>query len=87
MSHSLRKKLWPMILRESLDEIDIPALQKEYEDRMSEWLSVEAIIRQRDKEQMAANLAKLSSEGSTNVESEVVFTTSNCLQKDESNEV
>lgn len=34
---------------------------------MSEWLAVEAIVRQRDKEIMAANLAKLSSE-STNSE-------------------
>ena len=29
---------------------------------MSEWLAVEAIVRQRDKEIMAANLAKLSQE-------------------------
>jgi hypothetical protein len=33
-----------------------------YEKTMSEWLAVEAIVRQRDKEIMAANLAKLSSE-------------------------
>ena len=29
---------------------------------MSEWLAIEAIVRQRDKEIMAANLAKLSQE-------------------------
>lgn len=29
---------------------------------MSEWLAIEAIIRQRDKEVIAANLAKLSQE-------------------------
>ena len=34
----------------------------DYEKVMSEWLAVEAIIRQRDKETVAANLAKLSQE-------------------------
>lgn len=32
---------------------------------MSEWLAVEAIVRQKDKEMMAANLAKLSSESTS----------------------
>lgn len=32
---------------------------------MSDWLAVEAIVRQRDKETMAANLAKLSSESTS----------------------
>lgn len=32
---------------------------------MSEWLAVEAIVRQRDKEMMAVNLAKLSSESNS----------------------
>jgi hypothetical protein len=32
---------------------------------MSEWLAVEAIVRQRDKETMAANIAKLSSESTS----------------------
>ena len=33
-----------------------------YETTMSEWLAVEAIVRQRDKEIMAMSMAKLSSE-------------------------
>ena len=33
-----------------------------YETTMSEWLAVEAIVRQRDKEVMAMSMAKLSSE-------------------------
>jgi hypothetical protein len=33
-----------------------------YERTMSEWLAVEAIVKQREKEIMAANLAKMSSE-------------------------
>ena len=36
----------------------------EYEQTMSEWLAIEVIVRQRDKETMAANLLKLSSGGS-----------------------
>lgn len=32
---------------------------------MTEWLAVEAIVRQKDKETMAANIAKLSSESTS----------------------
>lgn len=32
---------------------------------MTEWLAVEAIVRQKDKEIMAANIAKLSSESTS----------------------
>ncbi|BFZ04787.1 hypothetical protein BsWGS_07825 [Bradybaena similaris] len=69
VSHELRKQVWPYLLghykfgssqeeREGLDQ----AVRTEYEKVMSEWLAVEAIIRQRDKEMVAANLAKLSQE-------------------------
>ena len=37
-------------------------MRKQYENTMSEWLAVEAIVRQRDKELVAASLAKLSQE-------------------------
>lgn len=61
--------MWPYLLghhkfgsspeeREGLEQ----AVRTEYEKIMSEWLAVEAIIRQRDKEVIAANLAKLSQE-------------------------
>ena len=36
--------------------------QDHYERTMSDWLAVEAIVKQRDKEIMAANLVKLSQE-------------------------
>lgn len=36
------------------------AMQTAYESTMSEWLAVEAIIRQRDKEITAASIAKIS---------------------------
>lgn len=44
--------------RQAVDE----AFRTAYEQTMSEWLAVEAIVRQRDKEIMAANLAKMSNE-------------------------
>ncbi|GFO01147.1 small G protein signaling modulator 1 [Plakobranchus ocellatus] len=69
VSHELRKQVWPYLLghykfgstfeeREELEAV----MGAEYEKVMSEWLAVEAIIRQRDKETVAANLAKLSQE-------------------------
>ena len=72
IQHSIRKIVWSFLLehyefdstkaeREEKDK----EVQQQYEMTMSEWLAVEAIVRQRDKEIMAANLAKLSSE-STN---------------------
>jgi hypothetical protein len=63
MAHSLRRKLWPMLLSGSTEPEDPEKLRRDYEDRMSEWLAVEAIVRQKDRENMAMNLAKLSSEG------------------------
>ncbi|KAK3771333.1 hypothetical protein RRG08_024289 [Elysia crispata] len=67
--HELRRQVWPYLLghykfgstpeeREGLEA----AMGADYEKVMSEWLAVEAIIRQRDKETVAANLAKLSQE-------------------------
>ncbi|CAL1537719.1 unnamed protein product [Lymnaea stagnalis] len=69
VAHNLRKQVWPYLLghhkfgsspeeREGLEQ----AVRTEYEKVMSEWLAVEAIIRQRDKEVIAANLVKLSQE-------------------------
>ena len=59
--------MWPYLLghyKFGSEQVDREArdshIQDEYERVMSEWLAVEAIVRQRDKEIMAANLAKLS---------------------------
>lgn len=46
------------------EELDLSTKQY-YETTMTEWLAVEAIVRQRDKEIMAANIAKLSSESTS----------------------
>ncbi|XP_066255569.1 small G protein signaling modulator 1-like isoform X1 [Euwallacea similis] len=69
VAESLRKGIWPYLLghykfgstaeqRRELDE----ETKQAYENIMSEWLAVEAIVRQRDKEDQAHAIAKLSSE-------------------------
>lgn len=66
---ALRKEVWPYLLghytfgstpdeRSELDQ----NTHNYYETTMSEWLAVEAIVRQRDKEKTAHAVAKLSSE-------------------------
>ncbi|KAF4532458.1 hypothetical protein B566_EDAN003033 [Ephemera danica] len=73
VAHSIRKEVWPYLLghvqfgssaeERAQQEVDV---RRAYETTMSEWLAVEAIVRQRDKEAMAATLAKLSSESTSN---------------------
>lgn len=68
VEHDIRKEVWPYLLghysfgttpedRAGLDE----TTKHYYETTMSEWLAVEAIVRQRDKEKTAVAVAKLSS--------------------------
>ncbi|XP_050520777.1 small G protein signaling modulator 2-like isoform X4 [Daktulosphaira vitifoliae] len=72
VQHEIRKEVWPFLLghyafgssseeRATLDS----RCKQDYETTMSEWMAVEAIIRQKDRETMAANLAKLSSESTS----------------------
>ncbi|CAM1308797.1 SGSM2 (predicted) [Pycnogonum litorale] len=72
--HDIRTEVWPVLLghydintSDEEKKIQDEAFRLTYESTMSEWLVVEAIVRQRDKELMAANLAKRSS-GSANEE-------------------
>ncbi|XP_014673670.1 PREDICTED: small G protein signaling modulator 2-like, partial [Priapulus caudatus] len=74
VEHEIRDQVWPYLLghyrfgsSESQRIKQDEEMRTNYERTMSEWLAVEAIVRQRDKEIMAANLAKLSSEGSTDI--------------------
>ncbi|XP_025207047.1 small G protein signaling modulator 2-like isoform X2 [Melanaphis sacchari] len=72
VQHDIRKEVWPFLLghykfgstAEERNAVDLRCKQ-EYETTMSEWMAVEAIIRQKDRETMAANLAKLSSESTS----------------------
>ncbi|XP_045119752.1 small G protein signaling modulator 1-like isoform X2 [Portunus trituberculatus] len=69
VAHPIRKQVWPYLLNhytfgsnsEQRAEQD-RRIRQTYETTMSEWLAVEAIVRQRDKEVMAINMLKLSSE-------------------------
>ncbi|XP_056129870.1 small G protein signaling modulator 1 [Lampris incognitus] len=71
---SLRKEVWPFLLghyqfgmsvdeRKEVDE----QVKACYEQTMHEWLGCEAIVRQREKEQHAAALAKCSSGASVDI--------------------
>lgn len=70
--HSLRKEVWPYLLghhdlgmtKEERSRKDMQ-VKKHYEETMIEWKAVAEIVKQRDKEITAANLAKLSSESTT----------------------
>ncbi|XP_034483086.1 small G protein signaling modulator 2 [Drosophila innubila] len=69
VEHELRKEVWPYLLghyafgstpeeRQKQDE----TCKHYYETTMSEWLAVEAIVRQREKEKTALAVAKLGAE-------------------------
>jgi hypothetical protein len=71
VAHDIRKDVWPYLLGhytfgqtpEERAELDTNT-RHYYETTMSEWLAVEAIVRQLDKEKTAHAVAKLSSGGS-----------------------
>ncbi|CAG9770806.1 unnamed protein product [Ceutorhynchus assimilis] len=88
IANELRTQIWPYLLghykfgsteeqRKALDE----ETKQAYENTMSEWLAVEAIVRQRDKEDQAHAIAKLSSESTSGDHAP------NELHRDLSNEV
>lgn len=69
IADELRKDIWPYLLGHykfgsSADERlqQNEETKQSYENTMSEWLAVEAIVKQRDKETTANAIAKLSSE-------------------------
>ncbi|RWS04199.1 small G protein signaling modulator 1-like protein, partial [Dinothrombium tinctorium] len=73
--HSIRKEVWPYLLDHyefgstaGERKAEQEKICQHYEVTMTEWLAVEAIVRQRDKELVAATLAKLSSESTTSTE-------------------
>jgi hypothetical protein len=66
-------QVWPFLLgyykfgSTTAERIDQDAaMRTQYEDSMSQWLAVEAIVKQRDKENLEANLVhKYSTQEST----------------------
>lgn len=69
VAQDLRKDLWPYLLghhkfgsTEEQRNVLNEETRQAYETTMSEWLAVEAIVRQRDKEIQADAIAKLSCE-------------------------
>ncbi|CAG9791480.1 unnamed protein product [Diatraea saccharalis] len=67
VQHEIRREVWPYLLgyyefgstAEERVEQDA-ACRRQYETTMSEWLCVEAIVRQRDREATAASIARLT---------------------------
>ncbi|XP_028159384.1 small G protein signaling modulator 2-like isoform X2 [Ostrinia furnacalis] len=67
VQHEIRREVWPYLLgyyefgstAEERIEQDA-ACRRQYETTMSEWLCVEAIVRQRDREATAASIARLT---------------------------
>ncbi|XP_062869749.1 small G protein signaling modulator 1 [Trichomycterus rosablanca] len=79
---NLRKEVWPFLLghyqftmtlskRKEVDE----QVRASYEQTMSEWLGCEAIVRQREKEQHAAALAKCASGASVDLRQDSTIST------------
>lgn len=67
---SFPPQIWPYLLGhykwhyrlKQLEEVDRKN-QESYENKLSDWMAIEAIVRQKDKETTAANIAKLSGAG------------------------
>ncbi|KAG1714265.1 Small G protein signaling modulator 2 [Nymphon striatum] len=83
--HSIRSEVWPYLLGHYAFSISSEqklerdeAIRQTYETTMSEWLVIEAIVKQKDKELMAAQLAKRSSESAT----EEIPLAGNCFGKE-----
>ncbi|XP_038215530.1 small G protein signaling modulator 2-like isoform X2 [Zerene cesonia] len=67
VQHDIRKEVWPFLLgyyefgttfASRLEQDN--SYRRQYETTMSEWLCVEAIVRQRDREATAASIARLT---------------------------
>ena len=64
----IRKQVWPYLLGHykswTLKQAEVRELdaktQTVYENKLSDWMAIEAIIRQKDREVTAANIAKIS---------------------------
>jgi len=70
VSHPLRPKVWPVLLRGSvLNAEEKTAMKNQYETKLSEWRALELVINQRDQEILIENLAKQGVKAPTQPES------------------
>ncbi|XP_019615609.1 PREDICTED: small G protein signaling modulator 2-like isoform X2 [Branchiostoma belcheri] len=89
--HEIRAEVWPYLLghynfgdtdeeRKGKDDL----AHSQYENIMSDWMAVEAIIRQRDKEAQAASIAKLSSGSSIDSQAYKLYSQDSTMSNDHS---
>ncbi|XP_078680001.1 small G protein signaling modulator 2-like isoform X11 [Branchiostoma floridae x Branchiostoma belcheri] len=89
--HEIRAEVWPYLLghynfgdtdeeRKGKDDL----AHSQYENIMSDWMAVEAIIRQRDKEAQAASIAKLSSGSSIDSQAYKLYSQDSTISNDHS---
>ncbi|XP_078680002.1 small G protein signaling modulator 2-like isoform X12 [Branchiostoma floridae x Branchiostoma belcheri] len=87
--HEIRAEVWPYLLghynfgdtdeeRKGKDDL----AHSQYENIMSDWMAVEAIIRQRDKEAQAASIAKLSSGSSIDSQAYKLYSQDSTISND-----
>ncbi|KAI8505153.1 Small G protein signaling modulator 2 [Branchiostoma belcheri] len=87
--HEIRAEVWPYLLghynfgdtdeeRKGKDDL----AHSQYENIMSDWMAVEAIIRQRDKEAQAASIAKLSSGSSIDSQAYKLYSQDSTMSND-----
>ncbi|XP_078599807.1 small G protein signaling modulator 2-like isoform X14 [Branchiostoma floridae x Branchiostoma japonicum] len=87
--HEIRAEVWPYLLGhytfgdtdgERREKDDLAHTQ--YENIMSDWMAVEAIIRQRDREAQAASIAKLSSGSSIDSQAYKLYSQDSTISND-----
>ncbi|XP_078599794.1 small G protein signaling modulator 2-like isoform X3 [Branchiostoma floridae x Branchiostoma japonicum] len=92
--HEIRAEVWPYLLGhytfgdtdgERREKDDLAHTQ--YENIMSDWMAVEAIIRQRDREAQAASIAKLSSGSSIDSQAYKLYSQDSTISNDHSSSI
>eukprot|EP00058_Branchiostoma_floridae_P026377 XP_002611868.1 hypothetical protein BRAFLDRAFT_123347 [Branchiostoma floridae] len=87
--HEIRAEVWPYLLGHyTFGDTDGQRREKDdlahtqYENIMSDWMAVEAIIRQRDREAQAASIAKLSSGSSIDSQAYKLYSQDSTISND-----
>ncbi|XP_035691196.1 small G protein signaling modulator 2-like isoform X10 [Branchiostoma floridae] len=92
--HEIRAEVWPYLLGHyTFGDTDGQRREKDdlahtqYENIMSDWMAVEAIIRQRDREAQAASIAKLSSGSSIDSQAYKLYSQDSTISNDHSSSI